>query len=277
MSMKLLCNMPSLNLFDKSWQRLFCFETILMIPVLTYTWWKVKGPHSLRFMTNYNNSSHGIVDILTNPFFFGIISAHILQGFGQCILSLIVLNRLKHQTLFTFFDGNEFWNLLLFSNIFGLLLGGFITDYIQNQFVMKKRKKKKKKMKKKRKKMSIGMNENLIKTTQPKSTAIPLNLPQRKNTFLSKSLEDNDRKQSIEQRNEPPKNSMAALKKEQKERKEQNLLKNQKRRKRKYTKKRFKATTNLHTIRLCLNRIIMPNSIICLLCIALLYFFWRVI
>eukprot|EP00483_Globobulimina_turgida_P008906 UN08924 len=48
--------------------------------------------------------------------------------------------------------------------------------------------------------------------------------------------------------------------------------KRRERRKKRHLKKRFKPTTNLHTIRICFQRVVIPTSLICLLCIILLYF-----
>jgi len=72
----------------------------------------------------------------------------------------------------------------------------------------------------------------------------------------------------------PTKNSLATLKQEQFEEKEKRKLRRKKKLKKKHSRlqKKFKPTTNLHTIRICLYKVIIPTSIICLFCIIGLHF-----
>ena len=71
----------------------------------------------------------------------------------------------------------------------------------------------------------------------------------------------------------PQKSSLAALKQEQEEAKKVTFKKKKKKRKRKKkAMKKFKPTTNLHTIRLCLYKVIIPTSVLGLFCVIVSYF-----
>eukprot|EP01084_Bolivina_argentea_P258588 436013_1 len=370
-SSELLDTLPNeLKIIDESWQRLFCWETIFLFPILGYSWWTIRGPDSFIAMANYNIKTHSLYDIITNQLYLGIVFGHILQGFGCCILTIIVWNKLNNSDFLGNgkgfkLDAYELWSLTIF--IFGtagILIGGLLVDYVHNNSVFSAKKKRPKKNSKIRNenmenvdihKLSIaetasqednGDNANshslgngINNTT--KSDNIPIKIPITNTNltpqgYLSKSLDlspnttsqnnmsnnmSNDtnnasakwslnsecgydpNQESIEQYTlrkklitfnkklqnslshiPPPempadnitqRQSLAALKKEQIKRKERRKKRRQKRKRRKKRelKKRFKPTTNLHTIRICFYKVVIPTSLICLLCIILLYFF----
>eukprot|EP01083_Nonionella_stella_P195206 719276_1 len=146
---ELLDSLPSFSIFDQSWQRLFCWETILLIPIILYSWWRVKGPDSFIAMANYNIKTHNVCDILTNQIYLGIVIGHTLQGFGCCVLTIIVWNKLNDAAVAgngkgINLDPIEIWSLCIFIlGSMGILIGGLSTDYWHNKSVFHAKKRKK--------------------------------------------------------------------------------------------------------------------------------------
>ncbi len=151
-SSELLYSLPSFNIIAESWQRLFCWETVFLLPIIIYSWWTIRGPDSLIAMANYNIKTHSLYDIITNQLYLGIVFGHTLQGFGCCVLTIIVWNKLNNWGDFLGngkgfkLDAYELWSLIIFIfGTFGIICGGLLVDYVHNKsvFCAKKRRKKK--------------------------------------------------------------------------------------------------------------------------------------
>ena len=117
-SYELLDSLPKLNMLNESWQRLFCWETIFLIPVVVYSWWRIEGPESFVAMANYNRKTHNIWDILENKLYLGIVIGHSVQGFGCCVLTIIVATELSNSSLTGIIHQYSLYTLYIYPGTF---------------------------------------------------------------------------------------------------------------------------------------------------------------